>query len=121
MLIIRAVFCLLIAIHGWARLLSGAVEPFGLWLDDQGLLWGTAIAWSITVLEIVGSVLLFAGAVVGPLCASYALIYFSGLLLVHAEHGWFVVGLGRNGMEYSVLLLTCLLAIYLDHLRHSRR
>ena len=24
--------------------------------------------------------------------------------------GWFVVGAGRNGMEYSVLLIACLLA-----------
>jgi putative oxidoreductase len=30
-------------------------------------------------------------------------------------HGWFVVGLGRNGMEYSVLLIVCLLAVAYAH------
>ena len=27
--------------------------------------------------------------------------------------GWFVVGLGRNGMEYSVLIIACLVAVLL--------
>ena len=31
--------------------------------------------------------------------------------MVHAKAGWFVVGAGRNGMEYSVLLIVCLLAL----------
>lgn len=34
-----------------------------------------------------------------------------GIVLVHAPEGWFVVGLGRNGMEYSVLLIVCLLSL----------
>ena len=33
-----------------------------------------------------------------------------GIVLVHAPSGWFVVGGGRNGMEYSVLLIAVLLA-----------
>ncbi|HKJ16853.1 MAG TPA: hypothetical protein VJ984_05875 [Xanthomonadales bacterium] len=40
----------------------------------------------------------------------YAVIYAVGIVLVHAPEGWFVVGLGRNGMEYSVLLIVCLLS-----------
>jgi putative oxidoreductase len=34
-----------------------------------------------------------------------------GIYLVHAPAGWFVVGAGRNGMEFSVLLILCLLVI----------
>lgn len=37
-----------------------------------------------------------------------------GIVLVHAPHGWFVVGAGRNGMEYSVLLIVCLLLLALQ-------
>jgi putative oxidoreductase len=37
--------------------------------------------------------------------------------MVHASNGWFVVGAGRNGVEYSVLLLCCLTAIALPRLR----
>lgn len=30
---------------------------------------------------------------------------------------WFVVGLGRNGSEYSVLLVVCLLTVGLQHVK----
>jgi hypothetical protein len=33
--------------------------------------------------------------------------------------GWFVVGGGRNGMEYSVLLILCLVVIALDARRQK--
>ncbi|NOT35288.1 MAG: hypothetical protein HOP12_14180 [Candidatus Eisenbacteria bacterium] len=32
-------------------------------------------------------------------------------LTVHAKAGWFVVGAGRNGAEYSVLLIVALLCV----------
>ena len=41
----------------------------------------------------------------------FAAIYIAGVVLVHAREGWFVVGAGRNGVEYSVLLIACLPAI----------
>ena len=34
-----------------------------------------------------------------------------GIVLVHAKSGWFVVGGGSNGAEYSVLLIPCLMVI----------
>ena len=50
-----------------------------------------------------------------PLCAVFAAVYACGLVLVHWPAGWFVVGLGRNGMEYSVLLLVCLTVLAWTH------
>ena len=32
----RIVIRVLLAAHGWARLLSDAVTPFGVWLENQG-------------------------------------------------------------------------------------
>ena len=37
---LRITLTVLIAAHGWARLLNDAVAPFGSWLDGQGLLIG---------------------------------------------------------------------------------
>lgn len=107
----RLLLCGIIAAHGWARWLSGAVEPFGAWLDGQGFPFGLAIAYGITALEILGTPVLAAGRFVTYLCLAYAGIYVMGIVLVHAPEGWFVVGLGRNGMEYSVLLVVCLLSV----------
>ena len=39
----------------------------------------------------------------------------AGIVLVHAPEGWFVVGKGRNGVEFSVLLVVALLCVGLQH------
>lgn len=110
-LVLRVALAGLIAAHGWARLLAGGVVPFGGWLESQGFPFGFAIAAAITGFEIVGTLLLLAGRFVFPLTLVFAAIYFVGIILVHLPAGWFVVGLGRNGMEYSVLLIICLLLV----------
>lgn len=110
----------LIGVHGWARLLADAVFPFGGFLDAQGFPLGTAIAWGITLLEIVGTILIMVGSrYTSILCLMFAAIYVAGIVMVHAAEGWFVVGLGRNGMEYSVLLVASLLLIAHAHWRKS--
>ncbi len=105
----------LIAAHGWARLLAGGVEPFGGFLSAQGFPQGLWWAAAVTGLEIVGSLLLAAGRWVTPLAVLYAGVYALGIALVHRHAGWFVVGLGRNGSEYSVLLIMSLLCLALQH------
>ena len=113
--LLRLVLAVIIAAHGWARLTHGAVAPFGNWLSGLGFPLGMAIAWGITLLEIGGSALIALRRFVLPLTLLYAFIYTMGIVLVHAKAGWFVVGLGRNGMEFSVLLIACLLCVGLQH------
>ena len=117
LLVLRLTLAGLIAAHGWARWLAGGVTPFGGFLEAQGFPAGVVLAGAITALEILGSLALAAGRFVLPLCLVYAAIYATGIALVHAKAGWFVVGLGRNGSEYSVLLIVCLLAVGVQHLR----
>ncbi len=113
--ILRLVLAGLIAAHGWARWWAGGVAPFGEWLTSQGIPLGPWIAFAITVFEIGGTLLLAAGFAVFPLTIVYASIYLVGIVLVHWPAGWFVVGLGRNGAEYSVLLIVCLLLVGTQH------
>jgi putative oxidoreductase len=87
------------------------VSPFGTFLQSQGLPAGWLLAIAVTALEVLGSVALALGWGVRPLCLAFALVYGTGIALVHAAQGWFVVGLGRNGSEYSVLLIVCLLLV----------
>lgn len=116
--LLRVVLALLIAAHGWARLVHGGVVPFGDWLSGQGFPLGFLIAAAVTGIEIVGTPLLAFRKLVLPLTLVYSFIYAMGIWLVHAPAGWFVVGLGRNGAEYSVLLITCLLCVGLQHARN---
>ena len=120
-LVLRLVLAGLIAAHGWARLLSGGVVPFGDWLAGQGLPLGFAIAAAVTAIEIVGTPLFAWGRFVAPLSLVYAAVYLVGIAMVHAKAGWFVVGLGRNGAEYSVLLIVCLLCVGLQHVGTASR
>ena len=55
------------------------------------------------------------GRFVWPLSLAYSAIYSVGIVLVHAPAGWFVVGAGRNGAEYSVLLIVTLLCVGWQH------
>ena len=107
----RVVLATLIAIHGGYRFASGGVPLFGAWLESQGWPFGVAIATAITAIEIVGTPLLALGRAQFALCLVYAAIYSVGLVIVHWPYGWFVVGAGRNGMEYSVLLIASFLTL----------
>ena len=114
---IRLLLAGLIAAHGWARFASGGVAPFGDWLSGQGFPFGFYIAAGITLFEIIGTPLLAFRMLVFPITVIFSIIYAMGILLVHAQAGWFVVGLGRNGAEYSVLLIACLLSVGLQHVK----
>ena len=113
--ILRITVAVLIGVHGWFRLLNGGVEPFGVWLNGQGMPLGFWMAATITALEIVGSALLVFGRMVRRICSLFAVLYAMGILMLHAAEGWFVVGAGRNGAEYSVLLIVALLCVGLQH------
>lgn len=108
----RVVLAGVLAAHGWTRLLGGGVPLFGAWLDSTlGLPAGagTVLAGAITAIEIIGTLLWALGKYLWPLSLLFSSIYLAGIVLVHAPEGWFVVGAGRNGCEYSVVLMVLLL------------
>ena len=113
--VIRIGLAALLFIHGAARVAHDGVVPFGGFLDARGFPFGLGIAWFVTVFELVAAPLLALGRWVTPIALVFSSIYACGIWLVHAPAGWFVVGLGRNGMEYSVLILLCLLTLAWAH------
>ena len=71
----------------------------------------------MTAIEIVGSVFLLFGRRAATLELLFSFICATGTVLVQSKAGWFVVGLRPNGAELKALLIACLLAIALRHLR----
>lgn len=114
-LLLRATVGLLLTVHGVYRIYDGGVSGFGGFLSAEHVPFGIAVAWLVTIVEVIGGPALVLGFLVRPLCAWFAVELFAGILLVHAQDGWFVVGGGRNGMEYSVLLIVALMATGLLH------
>ena len=115
--VLRVALAVLLSAHGWVRFIGGGVLPFGEWLTSQGVPFGPLIAGAITGIEILGTLLFAIGIGVFPLSIIFAAIYTVGAVMVHLPDGWFVVGAGRNGMEYSVLLIVCLLLVGWQHKR----
>lgn len=112
-MVVRIAVAAMFIIHGVARIVNNAVTPFGPFLEAQGFPYGLAWAWAVTLIEIGGGTLLALGRYTSILAAYFIVQTALGIWLVHWQAGWFVVGPGRNGMEYSVLLIACLVAILL--------
>ena len=118
---IRLVLSAVMFIHGAARIGNGTVDDFGGFLGSQGFPLGFFVAWAITVFELVGSVLLAAGFYAWIIALVFAIELAVGIALVHWREGWFVVGAGRNGIEFSVVLISSFLAIaYANYKRGAR-
>ena len=65
--------------------------------------------------------LLAFGRWIFPVTLLLSVVYGVGIVMVHAPNGWFVVGAGRNGAEYSVLLIVALLCVGAQHAHFGRR
>ena len=113
--LVRIAVALLILIHGVTRVAIGGVAPFGSWLNAQGFPFGEAQAWAVTGYELVAPLFIIARRFVTVACLGHIFILSVGLVIVHAPFGWFVVGAGRNGVEFSVLLIACLIAVAWAH------
>lgn len=117
--LLRVGVAVLLFIHGAYRASTGGVAGFGEWLSSLGLPAGIAWAWAVTLIELLATPLLAAGRFVVPIAAYLAFQLVLGIALVHFPEGWFVVGGGRNGMEYSILLILSLVVIALDQRRQN--
>lgn len=114
MVVVRIAVACLLFVHGSTRLLKGEVPGFAGFLQSQGL--PGVLAVGITALEWLGPVCLILGRFVRYVAPLHMLVLISGIVMVHRQNGWFVVGGGTGGMEYSVLLVCCLAAVTWDDL-----
>jgi putative oxidoreductase len=114
--VVRITVAILIFIHGAFRATNeGYVPGFGQWLETQGFPQGLYWAWAVTIYELIAPLLILARRFVSIACLGHIGILALGAYLVHWPEGWFVVGGGRNGMEYSVLLIVCLAVVAWAH------
>ncbi len=115
--LLRIGLAVLIFIHGAHRAWhwDPNVTGFGDWLSSLGFPMGYYWAAAVTLYELIAPLFLIARRFVTLACLGHIVIIALGAVLVHYPSGWFVVGSGRNGMEYSVLLLIGLIAVAWAH------
>lgn len=61
-----------------------------------------------------GGIFLIFGLFIKYAVIFHFVIILMGIFLVHLPNGWFVVGHGNGGIEYSVLILTVLVYIFIQ-------
>jgi len=110
--ILRVTTALIIGVHAVRGLLHpGDVNDFGEVLGQLGFPVGALWAWAVVIGQFASCLALLYNRLVVPACICHAIILISGIGIIHAKHGWFVVGDGRNGVEFSVTLIASLFAI----------
>ncbi len=112
LLLLRLYLGITFILHGAARLYYMSLNDFGAFLNSQGFVIGVFLAWLITMGEIIGGLLLMLGYKIRYVLIFNFIVILGGIVLVHLKNGFFVVGHGQNGVEYSLLILMVIVVLY---------
>lgn len=113
--LIRLAVATIFLSHSLHGVFNHTVNEFGKsYLDTVGFApFGIYFAWGLMAFEIIGSILLIFGKYLKLIVPVFISILLIGIILVHYKEGWYVVGPGRNGMEFSFVLIVSLIAVTL--------
>ncbi len=110
---IRVLIGGIIVSHGVTHFSNG-IASFGEFFLSKGISHGVMVAWIVSIIEIVGGISFVFGKFAKPL----GLYFFFELLLgsywIHWQSGKFIVEAGKNGIEYSILLIVSFLVVALS-------
>ena len=111
--LLRLAVAIILLTHSVFGMFNNGINDFGnLYLNQIGFApFGIFLAWSIKLSHVVAAILLILNKYVKLAGFITIFVLIMGIVLVHFQEGWFVVGGGRNGVEYNFLLIVVLLAI----------
>ena len=109
-LVLRITLAAVFFMHGIPSIFTGAVNNFGnQYLNTMGLApIGLPLAWAIKLSHVACAILLILNRYIRLAAFVTIPILVAGIIMIHAAEGWFVVGGGRNGVEFNVLLISAL-------------
>ncbi|MEO8535277.1 MAG: DoxX family protein [Flavobacterium sp.] len=112
-LLLRIYIAIILLTHSVIGMFDNGINDFGnLYLNQIGFApFGVFLAWSIKLSHVIAAILLLLNKYVKLAGFVTIFVLIMGIILVHFQEGWFVVGGGRNGMEYNFLLIVVLVAI----------
>jgi putative oxidoreductase len=96
------------------------LNDLGVYFSSIGFPFGVQLVWGSMFLQIASSLALIARRLVVPACFGHMLVLVTGIWLFHSPH-WFVigpdnvVGPGKEGIEYSTLLISCFVSILIAY------
>lgn len=117
--ILRWGVAIILIMHSVPVMFNNGVNDFGtLYLNQVGFNpLGVPLAWAIKLSHVAAAICLILEKYIRWAAIVTILILTSGIVMIHFKEGWFVVGNGRNGMEFNFLLIAALLTIMLTDVK----
>ena len=114
-LVLRIALAAVLLMHSIPSIFTGAVNNFGnVYLNKAGFApIGLLLAWAIKLSHVACAVLLILNRYIRAAAFVTIPILVAGIIMIHAADGWYVVGGGRNGVEFNVLLISALVYLAL--------
>ncbi len=111
--LLRVSVAVILLMHSVPGMFNNGINDFGdLYLNQIGFApLGIPIAWAIKLSHVVCAFCLLFEKYIKWAAGITIFILIAGIVLIHFKEGWFVVGGGRNGVEFNFLLIFVLLAI----------
>ena len=111
--LLRFPVAIILLIHSVTGMFNNGINDFGnFYLNEIGFApIGVYLAWAIKLSHLFAAICLLVNRFIKPAAIITIFILIMGIILVHFKEGWFVVGGGRNGVEFNFLLIFVLLAI----------
>jgi putative oxidoreductase len=111
--LLRLAVAIILIMHSVPGMFNNGVNDFGnFYLNAIGFApFGVALAWAIKLSHVLTAVSFLIQKYVLITGIITILILVTGIVMVHWPEGWFVVGGGRNGIEFNFLLIVVILTI----------
>ncbi len=111
--LLRIGVSIILLAHSLPTIFDGSINDFGnLYLNKIGFApVGLYLAWAIKLSHVACAISLLFEKYIKINIIITITVLITGIVLIHYNEGWFVVGGGRNGMEFSFLLIIALLSI----------
>jgi putative oxidoreductase len=122
--LLRWPVAIILFMHSVPGMFNDGVNNFGnLYLNQIGFApVGLYLAWAIKLSHVVCVISLIIDKYIKWPAAITIIILVMGIIMVHYPDGWFVVGGGRNGVEFNFLLIFVLLALmFPDGIKRSSK
>jgi putative oxidoreductase len=111
--LLRLAVAIILLMHSIPGMFNNGVNDFGnLYLNQIGFApLGLPLAWAIKLSHVVCAFCFLFEKYLKWAAIVTIVVLVMGIVLVHFKEGWFVVGGGRNGVEFNFLLIVVILTL----------
>ena len=122
--LLRIAVAIILFMHSIPGMFNNGIYEFGkFYLDQKGFApMGVPLAWAIKLSHVAAAICILLNKFTRWAALITILVLMAGIIMVHFKEGWYVVGGGRNGVEFNFLLIMVLITLMFPNgLKAGRR